>query len=283
MVTLDQAGAGAASARVLPPPAPLESRVEHAAVEVPAGSPAARGRAWRVVADPCPHLIYRRYPGGRGSRAAVVGPRTRAVDVDKAERSLTVSVRLRPWAMPALFDLSPRELVDRSAPVEVVLGADAKELVERLDEAGPREAGSVLLAWLSGRPARRETPAERAARRAAGSLSRAPTCRAAAEEARVSTRGLRSLMASQVGLSPKTYARVVRLHRALRMMESGRSWARTAVASGYYDQSHMIRDFRELLGETPSAWRRRAASGTPERHSRGASLRQPGEGAPATP
>ncbi|HEY0267767.1 MAG TPA: helix-turn-helix domain-containing protein [Methyloradius sp.] len=58
---------------------------------------------------------------------------------------------------------------------------------------------------------------------------------------------------SHVGATPKKYARVVRLRSALLQRESLPSWADIAYAVGYYDQSHMIRDFQELYGTTPES------------------------------
>lgn len=65
----------------------------------------------------------------------------------------------------------------------------------------------------------------------------------------------------QVGLTPKRFSRVRRLQRVLRAVEqSGEvNWAETAAAHGYCDQAHLINDFRELTGITPTAYRARSA------------------------
>jgi AraC-like DNA-binding protein len=57
-----------------------------------------------------------------------------------------------------------------------------------------------------------------------------------------------------VGVSPKTFARVVRFTRVLRRLQANPDWADLAVAHGYYDQSHLIADFRELAGTTPGSF-----------------------------
>ena len=58
----------------------------------------------------------------------------------------------------------------------------------------------------------------------------------------------------QVGLPPKTYARVVRFNRALRMLDECTTprWTEIALRSGYYDQAHLIRDFAQFAGTTPT-------------------------------
>lgn len=58
---------------------------------------------------------------------------------------------------------------------------------------------------------------------------------------------------THIGTTPKKYARVVRLRHALLQREKLTNWAEIACAAGYYDQSHMIRDFQELYGLSPEA------------------------------
>jgi AraC-like DNA-binding protein len=56
----------------------------------------------------------------------------------------------------------------------------------------------------------------------------------------------------QVGVPPKTLARVLRFDRAMRALRHGnRRLAEIAAACGYYDQAHCNRDLRELGGATP--------------------------------
>jgi len=54
-----------------------------------------------------------------------------------------------------------------------------------------------------------------------------------------------------IGVGPKEYARSIRLHRALRRAETSSDWARIATDTGYYDQAHLISEFRQLIGLTP--------------------------------
>lgn len=55
-----------------------------------------------------------------------------------------------------------------------------------------------------------------------------------------------------VGMNPKEYGRIVRFQRALRMMQLGsRDYTGIAYATGYADQSHFIREFRQFSGITP--------------------------------
>jgi AraC-like DNA-binding protein len=66
---------------------------------------------------------------------------------------------------------------------------------------------------------------------------------------------------SELGLAPKSVARMMRFHQACRLarIEKGHGWAGIAAESGYADQAHLVREFVALAGETPTAWARRLA------------------------
>ncbi|MFI5925356.1 helix-turn-helix domain-containing protein [Micromonospora sp. NPDC051543] len=81
-----------------------------------------------------------------------------------------------------------------------------------------------------------------------------------------SRRHLAARFRAEIGLPPKTAARLLRFQRAHAVLRgvdatarphpgSGRpvDWAEVAVRCGYYDQSHLIRDFHQFAGATPAA------------------------------
>ena len=71
----------------------------------------------------------------------------------------------------------------------------------------------------------------------------------------VSERHLRRVFRETVGVSPKAFAKLTRFHRALRAARESAhaSWASIAAAAGYYDQAHLIAEFRAIAGVTPRA------------------------------
>ena len=81
-----------------------------------------------------------------------------------------------------------------------------------------------------------------------------------AERLGVTARHLRRAFVENIGIAPKDFARSVRLQRAVHMAATSRDWARIAVDAGYYDQSHLIADFRDLVGITPGAFLKRVAN-----------------------
>ncbi|MFE0027605.1 helix-turn-helix domain-containing protein [Amycolatopsis sp. NPDC059021] len=90
----------------------------------------------------------------------------------------------------------------------------------------------------------------------------APVSRYAAA-AGLSERQLRRRFLVAVGLSPKAYARVARLHHAMALARSSPvpDWADIAVRSGFYDQPHMIAEFRRAVGSSCVRFFQAAAAG----------------------
>ena len=79
---------------------------------------------------------------------------------------------------------------------------------------------------------------------------------AVASDLGVSERHLRRVFREAVGVSPKTFAKLTRFHRALNSAreKDEPAWASIAAAVGYYDQAHLIADFHAIAGTTPSAF-----------------------------
>jgi AraC-like DNA-binding protein len=85
--------------------------------------------------------------------------------------------------------------------------------------------------------------------RAAGKVS----VDALAREAGISARQLRRRFLMEVGLGPKLLCRVLRFQQVFKAVDqSNAEWAGVAFECGYYDQAHLIGDFRRFAHQTPS-------------------------------
>lgn len=74
-----------------------------------------------------------------------------------------------------------------------------------------------------------------------------------AENVHLSTRQLERLFKKVIGLTPKFYCRIVRFNYIFEVIKEQKdSWIRTALQSGFFDQSHFIKNFKEFTGEEPS-------------------------------
>lgn len=67
----------------------------------------------------------------------------------------------------------------------------------------------------------------------------------------ISMRHLSRNFRKTFGTSPKRYARITRIERVLALRFRGETWADIAYGSGFADQAHMIRDFQDIVGQSP--------------------------------
>jgi AraC-like DNA-binding protein len=77
-----------------------------------------------------------------------------------------------------------------------------------------------------------------------------------ASRAKLSKRTLQRLFDQYVGIGPKWVINRYRLHEVVAQLQAGApvDWSELALALGYFDQAHFIRDFRKLIGCSPSAY-----------------------------
>jgi AraC-like DNA-binding protein len=154
-----------------------------------------------------------------------------------------------------LLGVPTGELANRLVPLDDLLGSFAGELTERLaaaDDAGMRHAVAQRLL------ARRLRDDHATPPEVAHVLARLRATRGAvrvetlAGEVGWSRRHLAARVREAVGLAPKALARLVRVEDAARRVRAGEPLAEVAYAAGYADQPHFNREFRELVGCTPT-------------------------------
>jgi len=202
-------------------------------------------------------LIFRLLDGGRRGDVCVAGPRTRARFKDLRGVTRALVLGLAPGRTMPLFGVAASELTDRIVPLTDLWGAEGRDLFERF--AATADVPDLLdrvTATLARRARRSREPLAASFARRAARLLDAGELRVedVAEGLGVSARHLRRAFLENVGVSPKEFARAARLQRALRLASTSSRWSRIAVDAGYYDQAHLITDFRRLVGATPAAF-----------------------------
>jgi AraC-like DNA-binding protein len=168
------------------------------------------------------------------------------------------AIRLRPEAT-GLIGPAAAELTDRFEALDPLARTDS--MVEQLAAASTdRERIDVLERFLPtvvrSAPRPEVAFAIDALVRRSGVLS----IDALASLTGVARRQLERRFQSDVGLSPKSFARLLRVNRAARLVLSDASLADVAAACGYFDQSHMSNDFRQLIHRSPHEWQRLAGT-----------------------
>jgi AraC-like DNA-binding protein len=198
--------------------------------------------------------------------AGVLGPQTcRAFDALWMGKFRDFVICFQPAGFHRLFRIPMMELSDRTHEASEVIGGEVRLLHERLYEsASLEEMAHVSESFLLKRMAAAHGfhPVQVAA---AGILARHGQVHLdeLVREAGLSQRQFERKFIEQVGMGPKLYCRVGRLNYALRLKEAqpDRPWTDITYQAGYFDQMHLVRDFKLLAGATPSEFFRLIAEG----------------------
>ena len=187
----------------------------------------------------------------------LVGQITRPIVVRPTARIDMVGVRFESHGASLLHDQLDR-LTERWIDASVLRGGALATVATGLAATAPGERRGALLDDAFTRivaqrppPDRRVAAAVRAIRTSHGAID----IDAMARELALSPRSLQRLFGAQVGISPKLLARIVRFQRVFAAWrDEPRSLARVAAECGYYDQSHLVRDFRDFAGSPPAGF-----------------------------
>ncbi|HMV50418.1 MAG TPA: AraC family transcriptional regulator [Blastocatellia bacterium] len=190
-------------------------------------------------------------------RRFVVGQMTHPVLVSPTGAVQLLGIRFAPGGPLPFFSCPPEELTNRIVSLEDAAAALDRELSQHPYDARGlpekiRRIQSVLLNRL------------RACQEQGASLQRAiaqivhsggqTSVDALANDLGLSGRQLERRFLREVGLGPKLLCRILRFQQVFRAVErADGKWAQVAADCGYYDQAHLIRDFRQFAGQTPAA------------------------------
>ncbi len=206
----------------------------------------------------------------RFSGAMVSGAYSRYFVIDARAHTNLLGVHFKPGAARAILGMPPGSLADEHVDLEVLWGPAGRELRERLGTATNVQhrfeiLETVLLRRLTG-----SVLGQRAVELAIERLAcdRHHVGQVAAELG-MTRRRLIELFTSEVGMTPKLYFRVQRFQWALkRAGASGLRWVELALAAGYCDQSHLVRDFASFSGFAPTELIRHMGPELKEHHVR---------------
>jgi len=191
-----------------------------------------------------------------------------------------MGVHFRPRGAFPFLGFSAHEFGDKHVNLDCIWGRSAGEIRERLAVASsPRHRFRLLENALLGRLCRplEHHPAVSLAlvgfdeQSCVGSENSHAVVRRLAREAGLCDRRFFDVFRSEVGLNPKLFHRVQRFQRVLnkarRLQEP--DWEQLALDDGYFDQSHLIRDFLAFSGFSPTDYLQRLK----ELHQKGLSVK----------
>ena len=199
----------------------------------------------------------------RYSGAVASGPYRRCFVIDPLQHASIIGVHFKPGGAFPFLGAPPNELADTHVDLEVLWGQVAAELRERLCAAATPAQRFLLLEDALISRLRRPPVRHAAVTLALESLERGagPSVRDIARRVGLSHRHFIQVFASEVGLTPKLYCRIRRFQQAGEAVRNLRApdWAAVALDCGYFDQSHIIRDFQEFSGLSPMAYVKQAS------------------------
>lgn len=170
-------------------------------------------------------------------------------------KSGMLGIKLYPSAFYSLFGIDLSSTINQVLPLEQLLFSDLSELheitkenLESIDRVNQAEE------WLQKQLLKHEPQAK--TDRCIHKIFEKKGMIDIAELARdiqLSTRQLERMFKKVIGLTPKFYCRIIRFNHIFEVIKNHKdSWIRTALQSGFFDQSHFIKNFKEFTGEEPS-------------------------------
>lgn len=216
---------------------------------------------WVIDLDGSYRLDAQGTDGAQQFASSVSGLSTRPAAIHHGTVQSGVYIELSPVFSQAVFGVPAAELAGATVELAQLWGPAADRVLDRLHTAPPDQREPLLRGLIRDCVARSRDVGD------AADLWRLATERGLtpaqlALESGWSTRHLRRLLLAQAGMSPGTITRLARFERSLTdVRRKGASLAAAAARNGYADQAHLSRDWRTLLGMSPTEFLRRQGSG----------------------
>ncbi|MFZ6647044.1 AraC family transcriptional regulator [Undibacterium sp. TJN25] len=215
----------------------------------------------KTLPYPCVNLVFDK------GRTAAFGVVSGAFDYTLQGSGRVLGLRFRPGAFRCLLGRPMHTITDRTVRVQDILGCD-DIAAENLVLSAPDDTGMVAAAEDLLLPAVRQALPEPDTK--VEKINRILNMLAEdigitrvedlAEQAQTGMRALQQLFSDYVGVSPKWVIRRYRLQEAADRLAGGDALdlAELAHGLGYFDQAHLTRDFRKLVGKAPAEYRKAA-------------------------
>jgi AraC-like DNA-binding protein len=190
----------------------------------------------------------------------VAGLHPVAARVEQPAEQRGVQLALHPLAAPALLGCRSAELLGPGDHGHEVLGRAATDLHDRVGSRADAVGWfDEVEKWLRLRADDARRTSVRAEVGAAWQMAQATEGRCRVEDlahtVQLSPRQLRTLMLAETGLSPKRLCRQFRFDAVVaRLAHGNRTFAQIAAEVGYADQAHLTREFRQMVGCSPTQW-----------------------------
>lgn len=188
-------------------------------------------------------------------RSMIIGPQTTPVTLDLGSRHKDVVVCLKPSGMYRLLGIPLHTIVDKDYDARLVLGFEVDVVIDQLSNAKTDDLkNQIIQKYLISKldSLKAALPFDMAMLelvRNTGNLR----IESVATHACLSLKQFERESLKRIGIPPKFYSRMIRFSHAYKLKElnPNMSWSSITYQCGYFDQMHLIRDFKFFAGSTP--------------------------------
>jgi AraC-like DNA-binding protein len=191
--------------------------------------------------------------------SVIVGPQVARVNLRMGYNQLTIKVGFQPGGLFRLFRTPPMwQLLDETVDSYDLAGREINQINEQLREISDYAQMIALVeTYLLSKVAALKTDAhavDKVAQLMLQSHSRSFSLDWLADQACLSSRQFERKFLERIGMSPKLFMRVVRFAQAYRLKDRQPQldWQDIVHRCGYYDQMHLIKDFKLFAAVTPT-------------------------------
>ena len=185
----------------------------------------------------------------------LAGPYSRSFHIDPSESTAVIGILFRPGAARMFFPVAAHELHNADIALHDLNAREADRLLNEVCAATGELAQFRVLERYLNLKLKTATAIHPAVRYAVGLLSRDDGIRVRQVQLDTGLSHTRfiQLFHEHVGLTPKLFYRIRRFRTLLDRIDQGVhvNWSEVAIDGGYFDQAHLIRDFRAFAGITP--------------------------------
>lgn len=213
----------------------------------------------RLLPGATTEMVFELRPSARGAAASVVaGPHSEYSVLDTSVAVSMVGVHFKAGGCFPFFGVPAAELHNLDVPLESLWRSRAAQVHELLLAAATADEKFDIIErmLLDAHCETERHPAIAFALRELSTVPQRLNLAALADRIGMSQRRFIERFRTEVGMTPKLFARVQRFQGAIRAIQplEDIDWAQVAADCGYFDQAHFIHDFRGFAGLTPTEY-----------------------------
>jgi AraC-like DNA-binding protein len=202
------------------------------------------------------------FPDGRREKvnsAVIIPQRSHAVKIDHEPGTKLFGIRFKPYGLRCVVNEKMSDLGDLSISLDKKFGSEDSRLLKKAVEEPSEsrrllEVQKILTRHFQALPVRTKIIDIVNFL----NLNHAVSISELAKKFSMSTSSLEKLFSGYIGISAKNYMRIIRLNKSVRYFKRHSKYLPNLTATGieaeFYDQSHFIKDFRQVSCVTPGQY-----------------------------